>query len=202
MSIKSKIQSLITAANATTGETDATLTDAVQTLVDGYGGITPTGSINITDTNPTDVTNYATAQVADADLVAENIKKDVNILGVVGSYECGIVIPKLKGTFTFTRNVVNDKDVVDYIGDINANGDFDNELWIPKVYANANYMTRPYLAFVVIINHTTTYKGVWTARMGSSGNLEVRQSYHDYYENSDIGSEWYRIGFPSIGEVI
>lgn len=38
MSIKSKIQSLITAANATTGETDATLTDAVQTLVDGYGG--------------------------------------------------------------------------------------------------------------------------------------------------------------------
>lgn len=37
MSIKSKIQALIAAANATTGESDATLTDAVQTLVDGYG---------------------------------------------------------------------------------------------------------------------------------------------------------------------
>lgn len=37
MSIKSKIQSLITAANAKTGESDTTLTDAVQTLVDGYG---------------------------------------------------------------------------------------------------------------------------------------------------------------------
>ena len=37
MSIKSKIQALITAANATTGESDTTLTDAVQTLVDGYG---------------------------------------------------------------------------------------------------------------------------------------------------------------------
>lgn len=37
MSIKSKIQSLISAANAKTGESDATLTDAVQTLVDGYG---------------------------------------------------------------------------------------------------------------------------------------------------------------------
>lgn len=37
MSILSKIQSLITAANNTTGESDATLTDAVQTLVDGYG---------------------------------------------------------------------------------------------------------------------------------------------------------------------
>jgi len=38
VSIKSKIQALITAANTKTGESDATLTDAVQTLVDGYGG--------------------------------------------------------------------------------------------------------------------------------------------------------------------
>lgn len=90
MSLKSKIQALITAANAKTGETDATLTDAVQSLVDGYGGgITPTGNINITDTNVTDVTNYATAQVVDADLIASNIKKDVNILGVVGTFEGG-----------------------------------------------------------------------------------------------------------------
>lgn len=37
MSVKSKIQSLIAAANAKTGESDATLTDAVQTLCDGYG---------------------------------------------------------------------------------------------------------------------------------------------------------------------
>ncbi len=37
MSILSKIQALITAANATTGESDTTLTDAVQTLVGGYG---------------------------------------------------------------------------------------------------------------------------------------------------------------------
>lgn len=51
------------------------------------GGITPSGNISITTTQQTDVTNYATAQVVDADLVAANIKKDVNILGVVGSYE-------------------------------------------------------------------------------------------------------------------
>lgn len=37
MSIKSKIQALIAAANTATGGSDATLTDAVQTLVDGYG---------------------------------------------------------------------------------------------------------------------------------------------------------------------
>lgn len=37
MSIRSKIQALITAANTATGESDTTLTDAVQTLIDGYG---------------------------------------------------------------------------------------------------------------------------------------------------------------------
>ncbi|MBQ1551689.1 MAG: BspA family leucine-rich repeat surface protein [Bacilli bacterium] len=47
----------------------------------------PTGNINITDTNLTNVKDYATAQVVDEDLVAGNIKKDVNILGIVGTYE-------------------------------------------------------------------------------------------------------------------
>lgn len=37
MTLREKIQSLITAANTKTGESDTTLTDAVQTLVDGYG---------------------------------------------------------------------------------------------------------------------------------------------------------------------
>ncbi len=37
MTIKQKIQSLLTLANATTGESDTNLTDAVQALVDGFG---------------------------------------------------------------------------------------------------------------------------------------------------------------------
>lgn len=69
--------------------------------VDGYSpvtvnvpqGITPSGTIDITDTNVTDVTNYATAQVVDADLVASNIKKDVNILGIIGTFEGGGGLP-------------------------------------------------------------------------------------------------------------
>ena len=37
MSILSKLQSLLSAANTATGESDTTITDAMQTLIDGYG---------------------------------------------------------------------------------------------------------------------------------------------------------------------
>jgi len=37
VTVKSKLQNLLSAANTVTGEADETLTDAVQTLVDGYG---------------------------------------------------------------------------------------------------------------------------------------------------------------------
>lgn len=66
MTILQKIQSLITAANNTTGESDTTLTDAVQTLVDGYGqggGSLPTSISKIdggsfTPTNDTSCSLY------------------------------------------------------------------------------------------------------------------------------------------------
>ena len=50
-------------------------------------GIIPQGKIDITTTDEIDVTAYATAQVVDEDLIADNIKKDVNILGVTGTFE-------------------------------------------------------------------------------------------------------------------
>lgn len=56
-------------------------------LAELYTLIAPTGKVTITETAEVDVTNYAAAQVVDANLVAENIKKDVTILGVTGSYE-------------------------------------------------------------------------------------------------------------------
>lgn len=48
--------------------------------------VLPTGNINITDTEETDVSEYATAQIVDANLKAENIKNGVIILGVTGIY--------------------------------------------------------------------------------------------------------------------
>lgn len=67
------------------------------------GGITPSGNKAITATTSTqtgiDVTNYATASVAaitkellaslDTDFVAENIKKDVDLFGLLGTLEGG-----------------------------------------------------------------------------------------------------------------
>lgn len=76
-----------TVAGSTTTLTTAGKYCEDDIAIEASGGITPTGNINITDTSVTDVTNYATAQVVDSDLVAGNIKKDVDILGITGTYE-------------------------------------------------------------------------------------------------------------------
>ena len=96
-------------------QNSANLPNAIDTIPTG---LTPTGNINITDTNVTDVTNYATAQVVDADLIASNIKKDVNILGVVGTYELpspqmddvdngGVVFINYNGDVLYQYNTAN-----------------------------------------------------------------------------------------------
>ena len=68
MSIKTKMQSLIDAANTKPGTGDTDLTTAVQSLISESGGITPSGNKAITATTSTqtgiDVTNYATVSVA------------------------------------------------------------------------------------------------------------------------------------------
>lgn len=67
------------------------------------GGDTPTGNVQLTVTAVTtenlDVAGKATASVviSDADLAPENIKKDVNILGVVGTYEAPAQVDNTPG---------------------------------------------------------------------------------------------------------
>ena len=56
-------------------------------VVGSYTGLVPSGKKNITDMLETDVTNYASAQVVDANIVAGNIKSGVSILGVAGSMQ-------------------------------------------------------------------------------------------------------------------
>lgn len=75
---------------------DATSEVKKAVVIDGDGvetdiqGVQPTGKKEITSTAEVNVADYATAQVVDADLVAGNIKKDVDILGVVGTYEAAV----------------------------------------------------------------------------------------------------------------
>lgn len=97
-----KIKALkpFTMRDASTGELTSIACGAVATmdaevgaqlisdgLAEEYTLVEPTGNKEITDTAETDVSAYATAQVVDANLIAGNIKKDVEILGVTGTYE-------------------------------------------------------------------------------------------------------------------
>ena len=67
MSIKTKMRSLIAAANAKTGKGDTDLTTAVQSLISKTGGITPSGNKALTPSETAqtgiDVTNFATVSV-------------------------------------------------------------------------------------------------------------------------------------------
>lgn len=68
------------------------------------GGITPSGTEYIVNTELYDVTDYAYAQVSDGYLLSENIKQGVSILGVLGSYT-GLVP---EGTAYINANTVTD----------------------------------------------------------------------------------------------
>lgn len=83
----SEDQKVFVALDAETSEVQKAVTidgDGVETDIQG---VQPSGKKEITSTAEVNVANYATAQVVDEDLVAGNIKKDVDILGVVGIYE-------------------------------------------------------------------------------------------------------------------
>ena len=83
----SENQKVFVALDAETSEVKKAVTidgDGVETDIQG---VQPSGKKEITSTAEVNVASYATAQVVDEDLVAGNIKKDVDILGVVGSYE-------------------------------------------------------------------------------------------------------------------
>ena len=108
---ESSMDALANSINTKAGTTGKKTITQLKAAVDSITpGITPTGNINITTTAQTDVTNYATATVVDADLIAGNIKKDVNILGVTGTYEGGGITPTGNINITTTSQV----DVTNY----------------------------------------------------------------------------------------
>ena len=90
MAITDKLSAIADAIRAKTGESGTMKLEQMPAKIAGIStGITPSGNINITDTQQTDVTNYATAQVVDANLTAENIADGVTVLGIVGTHQGG-----------------------------------------------------------------------------------------------------------------
>ena len=62
------------------------ITASVRTGSGSGGGITPYGTVELTDTNKKNVTQYAYAQISDENLTADNIAAGVSILGITGTY--------------------------------------------------------------------------------------------------------------------
>ena len=66
--------------------------------------VKPSGTFQIKNAQQVDVSSYQYAKVTDANLAAENIKKDVTILGVMGMHE-GASAPSLQSkSVTYTEN--------------------------------------------------------------------------------------------------
>ena len=66
--------------------------------------VKPSGTFQIKSAQQVDVSSYQYAKVTDANLAAENIKKDVTILGVTGTHE-GASAPSLQSkSVTYTSN--------------------------------------------------------------------------------------------------
>lgn len=161
--------------------------------VDGYApvtvsvpqGVFPTGNINITDTNVTDVTNYATAQVVSENLKPENIKKNIDILGIIGTFEGGggglpsIFNKLVGGSFTLASDTVsNDYNITHNLGEA------------PKgvlVWTEENMSGQTYSVRTVVF--------MWATAAGDTGMLYQRNTngtgrYVGYtYNGADITSE-------------
>lgn len=69
--------------------------------------VKPSGTFQIKNAQQVDVSSYQYAKVTDDNLAAENIKKDVTILGITGTHE-GSSAPSLQSkSVTYTANGTN-----------------------------------------------------------------------------------------------
>ncbi len=160
-------------------------------LADGTGNATfiqPAGKKELTGTNEVDVTNFATAQVVDKNLIAENIKSGVSILGVKGTHEGGgetpyydgtVIIEKAESVFGLRRfketvDTVGSfefTEVTDYSAYLNEY-DFDIEPIVDETADGTEYITKLSCAYTVLLGDGETY-ACTLAKVEENGNTVI-----------------------------
>ena len=183
MAITDKLSAIADAIRAKTGESGTMKLEQMPGKIAGIStGITPSGNINITDTQQTDVTNYATAQVVDANLTAENIADGVTVLGIVGTHQGGGgELPQLHAP---TISIVEDTLTItnpDTNGDfVTAFGGYANGVSVGAIPVSANPLDLTSLGFPAgDYTLTATCKGTNFAESEQSNSLAYTNIFYN-----------------------
>lgn len=183
MAITDKLSAIADAIRAKTGESGTMKLEQMPGKIAGIStGITPSGNINITDTQQTDVTNYATAQVVDANLTAENIASGVTVLGIVGTHQGGggelpqlhaPTISIVEDTLTITNPSTN--------GDfVTAFGGYANGVSVGAIPVSSNPLDLTSLGFPAgDYTLTATCKGTNFAESEQSNSLAYTNIFYN-----------------------
>lgn len=183
MAITDKLSAIADAIRAKTGESGTMKLEQMPGKIAGIStGITPSGNINITDTQQTDVTNYATAQVVDANLTAENIADGVTVLGIVGTHQGGggelpqlhaPTISIVEDTLTITNPSTN--------GDfVTAFGGYANGVSVGAIPVSSNPLDLTSLGFPAgDYTLTATCKGTNFAESEQSNSLAYTNIFYN-----------------------
>ena len=183
MAITDKLSAIADAIRAKTGESGTMKLEQMPAKIAGIStGITPSGNINITDTQQTDVTNYATAQVVDANLTADNIADGVTVLGIVGTHQGGggelpqlhaPTISIVEDTLTITNPATN--------GDfVTAFGGYANGVSVGAIPVSANPLDLTSLGFPAgDYTLTATCKGTNFAESEQSNSLAYTNIFYN-----------------------
>jgi len=193
MSILSKLQALLTAANTKTGESDTTLTDAMQTLVDGYGqggGDDTMGQYlanTLTNYSNDTITNIPQYGFAYASNLVELSIPNVELIGAYAFMNTGmkkLVIHKtvrLDGWQIFSKMTnLEELDIMNVISS-------QQQLFSDSVKMSV-LIIRDTNNILTLVNNTNVFNNTPFASGKSGGTLYVPQSLISSYQSATTWS--------------